>query len=138
MFTFVPIFQFFSALHRLLKGAMVANLHVPMAVAVSDRRQNVAAIQLSTPDSHFHSFQTLKVEIFFPPVKRRQRREKQKISRLQRPVFSSSVNAWICHLLGWKFEEGDSLAGEGKANLSTRGLVNRIFFLDQTPACQTF
>ena len=82
----------------------------------------------------FHSWFTLsqfpdiKVEIFFPPVKRRQRREKQKICRLQRPVFSSSVNAWICHLLGWKFEEGDSLAGEGKADLSTRCLVNRIFF----------
>ena len=82
----------------------------------------------------FHSWFTLsqfpdiKVEIFFPPVKRRQRREKQKICRLQRAVFSSSVNAWICHLLGWKFEEGDSLAGEGKADLSTRCLVNRIFF----------
>ena len=64
MFTFVPIFQFFSALHRLLKGAMVANLHVPMTVAVNDRRQNVAAIQLSTPASHFDSFQTLRWKYF--------------------------------------------------------------------------
>ena len=62
MFTFVPVFQFFSALHRLLKGAMVANLHVPMAVAVNDRRQNVAAIQLSTPASYFDSFQTLLIK----------------------------------------------------------------------------
>ena len=50
--TLVPSLQLLLASYRLLKCAMVADLHVALAVAVSNRRQNVAAVQLFRPDLH--------------------------------------------------------------------------------------
>ena len=50
--TLVPSLQLLLASYRLLKSAMVADLHVAVAVAVSNRRQNVAAVQLFRPDLH--------------------------------------------------------------------------------------
>ena len=51
--TVVPPLQLLLASDRLLKGAVVADLHVELTVAVSDRRQNVAAVQVFRPDFMF-------------------------------------------------------------------------------------
>ena len=51
--TLVPALQLLLASDRLLKGAVVADLHVELTVAVSDRRQNVAAVQIFRPDFMF-------------------------------------------------------------------------------------
>ena len=51
--TLVPSLQLLLASNRLLKGAVVADLHVELAVAVTDRWQNVAAVQIFRPDFMF-------------------------------------------------------------------------------------
>ena len=50
--TLVPFLQMLLVSYRLLKSAVVADLHVAVAVAVSNRRQNVAAVQLFRPNLH--------------------------------------------------------------------------------------
>ena len=45
----VPLLQLLLATDRLLKGAMMSDLHVELAVVVLDRGQDVAAVQLFGP-----------------------------------------------------------------------------------------
>ena len=45
----VPLLQLSLATDRLLKGAMMSDLHVELAVLVLDRGQDVAAVQLFGP-----------------------------------------------------------------------------------------
>ena len=47
--TSVPSLQLFLATYRLLKSSVMANLHVTLAVVVSNRRQNVTPVQLFRP-----------------------------------------------------------------------------------------
>ena len=46
----VPTLHLFLAMYRLFKSAMVADLHVELAVVVLDRGQNVAPVQIFRPD----------------------------------------------------------------------------------------
>ena len=45
----VPLLQLLFATDRLLKGAMMSDLHVELAVVVLDRGRDVAAVQLFGP-----------------------------------------------------------------------------------------
>ena len=49
--TSVPSLQLFLATYRLLKSSVMTNLHVVLAVAVRNRRQNVTPVQLFRPAS---------------------------------------------------------------------------------------
>ena len=47
--TLVPSLELFLATHRLFEGAMMTDLHVVLAVAVRNWRQNVTPVQLFCP-----------------------------------------------------------------------------------------